>query len=151
MNFLNRDETEKRKASLRRRLSDNPRPVFYYESNPEHDYLSAARALVVSFGTFQRATLLYFFSVQGDGWNEILLADARSARFRSWREAHGEMRRLHDAPGQQFAANDGDALVEAIASRFAWDGMHGSTATADESSSSFRTTSASKVIVAANG
>ena len=36
-------------------------------------------------------------------------------RFRNWREAHGEARRLHEAPGQQFAANEGDALIEAIA------------------------------------
>lgn len=115
MNFLTRDETEKRKASLQRRLSGNPRPVFYYQSNSEHDYLSAARAFVASFSTFHEATLLYFFSVQGDGWNEILMADTRWARFRSWREAHGEGRRLYDAPGQQFAANESDALTDAIA------------------------------------
>jgi hypothetical protein len=115
MNFLNRDEAERRKASLRRRLVGDPRPVFCYESDSERDFLSAARAFIASFGGFREATLLYVSSPFGDGWHETLVADTRWAHFRRWREAHGEVRRLYDAPGQQFAADEGDALAEAIA------------------------------------
>ena len=123
MIFLNHEEAEKRKVSLRRRLVSKPRPVFYYESNSENDFLSAAHAFVASFGGFREATLLFVSSPFGDGWNDPSPADTRWARFRDWREAHGEARRLYDAPGQQFAAAEGDALAEAIAFalRLGWD------------------------------
>jgi len=115
MNFLNRQETEKRKASIQRLLLGNPRPVFYYESSGENDYLSAARAFVASLGGFRAATLLCVTCPFGDGWDETQLADARWARFRSWREAHGETRRLSDSPGQQFTSDEAGALEQAIA------------------------------------
>ncbi len=115
MQFLDRAEVEKRKASLQRRLVDTPRPIFYYDSHVDNDYASAARAFVAALAGFQDVTLLYLFSVPGDGWNEQLLADQRWMRFRRWRECCGETRRLHEAPGQVFSADEAEALVEAIA------------------------------------
>ncbi len=123
MIFLNRAEVEKRRASLQRKFVASPKPVFYYESNPAHDYLSAARAFVASFGEFSEATLLFVSCPFGDGWHEPQLADTRWARFRGWRESHGEARRLYEVPGQQFAFGEGDILAEAIsfALQLGWD------------------------------
>ncbi|MBY0611620.1 MAG: hypothetical protein K2P80_05505 [Beijerinckiaceae bacterium] len=115
MIFLNRNDVEKRKASLQRKVVGNPKPVFHYESNPAHDYLSAARAFVASLGEFREATLLAIAFPFGDGWQNQQIADPRWARFRGWRESHGEVNRLHDVPGQQFALDEIKALAEVIA------------------------------------
>lgn len=115
MNFLSRQEAEKRKGSLERLLVGNPRPVFYYESSGENDYLSAARAFVASLGGFREATLLCVACPFGDGWGEDQLTDERWARFRGWRQSHGEARRLSESPGQQFTSSEAGALEQAIA------------------------------------
>jgi hypothetical protein len=115
MNFRDSTESEKLRANLERRLVETPRPIFCYESHIDNDYASAARAFVASLAGFQDATLLYFFSVPGDGWNEHLLTNQHWTRFRHWREGCGEARRLYEAPGQVFSADESGALVEAIA------------------------------------
>jgi hypothetical protein len=115
MIFLARDEVEKRRENLQRKLLSNPRPVFYFQSNPANDFAGAARAFVASFGGFREATLMCVSFPLGDGWHETQLADSRWARFRRWRESHGEARRLFDVPGQQFDADETEPLAEAVA------------------------------------
>lgn len=114
MLFFDKTETEKRKTSILRQQVSDPRPVFYYGSDPANDFLGAAHAFVASFGEFREASLIFVATPFGDGKHETQLSDARWARFYKWREAHGEVRRLYDVPGHQFSANESDALAEAI-------------------------------------
>ena len=101
MLFLTRAEAEKRKLGLRARLLDAPKSVFYYRSNGDNDYASAARAFVACFGRFRKAVLCAEFPF-GDGWGEFEYEDARFADLRAWWEKKGGVARPYDAPGLIF-------------------------------------------------
>jgi hypothetical protein len=55
--------------------------------------------------------------------------DGRWGRYQLWRAAHGEQRRLYDAPGHQFERGEGDDLskVIAFALHLGWDALLGAT------------------------
>jgi hypothetical protein len=69
MHFLARDDAKLLEKKLHRQVADQPRPklVLYHESS-NRDHSSAANAITASIGEFSEATLLFLFSVSGDGW-----------------------------------------------------------------------------------
>jgi hypothetical protein len=127
MNFLARDEANSLEKKLRRQIADQPRPklVLYYESGASRDYSRSATAITASMGEFTEATLLFLFCVGGDVWNEGTVMHERWSRYRRWRRATGEMRRLHDAPGHQFEPHEAEHLSKAIEFAFelGWDAL----------------------------
>jgi hypothetical protein len=73
MHFLARDEARVLEKKVRRQIAEQHRPkvILYYNSGGR-DYLIAANAVTASIGRFTEATLIFLFSVSGDGWNEDL-------------------------------------------------------------------------------
>jgi hypothetical protein len=76
-------------------------------------------------GEFSEAALIFQFCVTGDGWNEICADDERWQKYRRWRSANGEYRRLYGAPGHLFASNEVRQLSEALTFSFqlGWDAL----------------------------
>ena len=111
---------------LRRQIADQPEPktILYYESG-NRDYAASANAMAGSIGEFSEAALIFQFCVTGDGWNEICADDERWQKYRRWRSANGEYRRLYDAPGHLFASNEVRQLSEALTFSFqlGWDAL----------------------------
>ena len=126
MQFLDRDEAKLQEEKLRRQIADKPRPklVLYYESG-HRDYSEAANAIVAAAGNFTDATLHFLFCVSGDGWNDDLGTHERWGRYRRWRSANGENRRLYDAPGHRFEAHEAAHLSSTIAFalQLGWDAL----------------------------
>jgi hypothetical protein len=126
MHFLARDEASLLEKTLRRQIADQPKPklVLYYNSG-NRNYSDAATAIASSIGEFTEATLHFLFCLTGDGWNESAATDDRWRRYRQWRSANGENRRLHDAPGHQFGPQEVEELSKAIAFalQFGWDAL----------------------------
>jgi hypothetical protein len=71
MYFLGRDEAKLLEKKLRRQLAEQPGPklVLYYNSGPR-SYLDAANAITASTGKFTEVTLLFFWCISDDAWNE---------------------------------------------------------------------------------
>jgi hypothetical protein len=126
MYFLARDEANLLEKKLRRQIADQPKPklVLYYESS-DRDYSNAAIAITASIGVFNQATLLFLFCVTGDGWNEHMRTNDRWRRYRRWRGAIGESRRLSDAPGHQFERHEAEHLSRVLESalELGWDAL----------------------------
>jgi hypothetical protein len=126
MHFILRDEAKLREKQLRRQIADQPKPklVLYYRSG-RRDYSDAAHAIIASIGKFTEATLHFLFSVSGDGWNEGNAKNERWSRYRQWRGANNEHRRLYDAPGHHFEPHEAEQLSQAIefALQLGWDGL----------------------------
>jgi hypothetical protein len=126
MLFLARDEANVLETKLRRQIAGQPRPklVLYYRSG-DRDYSDAANAITASIGDFTEATLHFLFCVGGDGWNEGTATNERWSRYRRWRGANGENRRLYDAPGHQFDPHEAEQLSKAIefALQLGWDAL----------------------------
>jgi hypothetical protein len=126
MRFLAQDETVLLATKLRRQMANQPRPklVLYYRSG-NRDYSDAANIITASIGDFAEANLHFLFCVGGDGWNEGTAANERWSRYRRWREANGESRRLYDAPGHRFERGDTQQLSKAIefSLRLGWDAL----------------------------
>ena len=98
MIFLSRDEARVLEKKLRRQIAERPSPkvVLYYDSGPR-DYSIAANAIARSSGGFSEATLIFLFCIGGDGWDEHSAKDPRWIRYRRWRAANNEDRRLYEA------------------------------------------------------
>jgi hypothetical protein len=126
MYFLGRHEAKLLEKKLRRQIADQPRPklVLCYSSG-NRDYSSVAKAITASIGEFTEATVQFLFSVGGDGWNKELATNERWGRYREWRAAIGEMRRLYDAPGHQFEPHEAEHLSKVIefALQLGWDAL----------------------------
>jgi hypothetical protein len=126
MRFLGRGETSVLERKLRRQIADQPEPktILYYESG-NRDYAASANAMAGSIGEFSEAALIFQFCVTGDGWNEICADDERWQKYRRWRSANGEYRRLYGAPGHLFASNEVRQLSEALTFSFqlGWDAL----------------------------
>jgi hypothetical protein len=124
MHFLTKDEARSVRKKLDRQIADKPRPrlVLYYRSG-NHDYSKAANTITASIGEFTEVTLLYLFCVSGDGWSEGNERDERWRRYRLWRAANGDQRRLYDAPGHRFERGEGDSVSQVIefALQLGWD------------------------------
>ncbi|WP_315758179.1 hypothetical protein [Bradyrhizobium sp. SZCCHNRI2007] len=116
MRCLPRSETEALERKLRREIVGfgEPKSVLYYESG-RRDYSSAADAIAQSAGVLSEATLLFLFSLSGDGYGEHDGHDERWRGYRRWRAAQGETRRLYDAPAHRFEAGEVALLSELIA------------------------------------
>src|SRR6266508_2115744 len=115
MRFLARDEAKLMEEELRRQIADEARPkLVLYSKSSNRDYSPAAKAITASIGAFTEVTLHFSFCVSGDGWNEHSAADKRWSRYRQWRAANGESRRLYDAPGHQFEPHEAEHLAKAI-------------------------------------
>jgi hypothetical protein len=123
MHFLGPDEAKRLEKKLRLAIA-KPKLVLYYDSGPR-DYAAAADAISASIGAFTAATMLFLFCVTGDGWNEGAASNETWIRYRQWRSANGETRRLYDAPGHQFESHEARQLSEAIAFSLAlgWDAL----------------------------
>jgi len=126
MQFLARDEAGFLQKKLDRQIADKPKPklVLYYESG-NRDYSKAANAITASIGDFTNVTLLYLFCVTGDGWSEGNASDERWRRYRLWRAANGDYRRLYEAPGHWFERGEAGDLskVIAFALHLGWDAL----------------------------
>ena len=126
MKFLARDDASSLEKKLRREIAEHadPKVVLYYESGAR-DYSVAANAIALSIGRFSEATVLFSFCVSGDGWDESSATDARWGRYRKWRSANHEDRRLYEAPGHQFEPNEVEPLSKAIefALELGWDAL----------------------------
>ena len=126
MHFIAREEAKLLEKQLRRQIADKPKPklVLHYNSG-RRDYSDAARAITQSIGAFTEATLHFVFCVSGDGWSEGNATDERWSRYRQWRGASGEHRRLYDAPGHLFAHHEAELLSRAVefALRLGWDAL----------------------------
>jgi hypothetical protein len=103
VHFLALDDAKLLEKRLRRQIADQPRPklVLYYNSG-NRDYSNAANAITSSIGEFAEAILLFSFSIAGGGLTEGTATNERWSRYRQWRTANGESRRLYDAPGHRF-------------------------------------------------
>src|SRR5262249_15410905 len=115
MRFLERDETSSLEKKLRQQIADKPKPktILYYDSG-NRDYSRSANAIAGATGGFSEAALLFLFCATGDGWNEICAGNEQWRLYRQWRTAHGEDRRLYDAPGHLFAPHEVKQLSEAV-------------------------------------
>lgn len=126
MIFLDGDEARLLEKKLRRQIAEqsNPKFLVYYESGGR-DYLPAAEAIALSVGKFSEATLLFLSCITGDGWNDASAPDQRWNRYRMWRTAHHEDRRLYDAPGHRFLAHEVGQLSKVIefALELGWDAL----------------------------
>jgi hypothetical protein len=126
MRFLAPDEARVLEKKLRRQMADQSKPklVLYYSSG-HRDYSSAANAITKSLGEFTAATLHFLFCVTGDGWDEHLVTHEQWSKYREWRTADGESRRLYDAPGHQFEPDEAEKLSKVIefALALGWDAL----------------------------
>jgi hypothetical protein len=126
MKFLSRDEASLLEKKLRRELAEHAEPKFvlYYKSGGR-DYSRAADAIARSAGRFSEATLLFQYCLSGDGWDEHQASDEQWRRYRLWRAANGDDRRLYHAPGHQFRAGETELLSDTIefALEFGWDAL----------------------------
>ena len=126
MKFLDRDEASLLDKKLRREIAEYAAPKFvvYYESGGR-DYSRAADAIAQSAGSYSEATVLFSFCVSGDGWDEHSATDERWKRYRRWRAANNEARRLYEAPGHRFAPHDIEQFSETItfALELGWDAL----------------------------
>lgn len=126
MHFIARDEADFLEKKLRRQIDEQARPkiVLYYQSG-KRDYCDSANAIAASIGAFTEASLHFTFCVTGDGWNEGEATNERWSRYRKWRAANGENRRLHDAPWHQFEPHETGQLSKAIefALLLGWDAL----------------------------
>ncbi|MBV9634101.1 MAG: hypothetical protein JOZ40_05685 [Methylobacteriaceae bacterium] len=111
---------------LRRQIAERPSPkvVLYYDSGPR-DYSIAANAIARSSGGFSEATLIFLFCIGGDGWDEHSAKDPRWIRYRRWRAANNEDRRLYEAPGHQFESHEVEQFATGIefALELGWDAL----------------------------
>ena len=98
--------------------------VLYYESG-NRDYSKAANTITASIRKFSEVNLLFLFCITGDGWSEGNATDERWRRYRLWRAANGDERRLYDAPGHRFERGEGDSLSQVIefALQLGWDAL----------------------------
>jgi hypothetical protein len=126
MQFLARDEARLLQKKLDRQIADKPRPklVLYCESG-NRDYSKAANTITASIRKFSEVNLLFLFCITGDGWSEGNATDERWRRYRLWRAANGDERRLYDAPGHRFERGEGDSLSQVIefALQLGWDAL----------------------------
>jgi hypothetical protein len=124
--FLGRDDAGTLEKTLRRQIADQgaPRLVLYYTSGPR-DYTDAARAITVALGAFTETTLHFAFCVTGDGYDPEQAAHEEWSRYRAWRVAHGESRRLYEAPAHQFGPHETEDVSRVIAFALAlgWDAL----------------------------
>jgi len=113
---------------LRRHLAQlkDPKLVLYYKSG-KRDYSEAANAIATSLGRFTEATLCFSFCISGDGWGIDPQPDERWVRYRQWRGAQGENRRLFDAPGHLFGSHEAEQLSRTLVFAFelGWDALLG--------------------------
>jgi hypothetical protein len=126
MHFIARDEAMLLVKQLRRQIAGKPKPklILYYNSG-RRDYADAAHAITGSIGEFTEATLHFMFCVSGDGWSEGNATDERWLRYRQWRAANGEHRRLYDAPGHRFEPHEARLLSNVIefSLQLGWDAL----------------------------
>jgi hypothetical protein len=125
MHFLGRDEAHQLEKKLRREIASKLRPklVLYYNSG-NRDYAAAANVITASIGAFTEATMLFLYSISVDGGHEGM-ADGRWSRYRRWRDANGDTRRIYDAPGHRFKFHEVRQLSEALAFslELGWDAL----------------------------
>jgi hypothetical protein len=126
MKFLARDEASLLEKKLGREIAEygDPKFVLYYESGVR-DYSAAANATALSIGKFSEATVLFLFCVSGDGWDEPSSTNERWGRYRSWRAANHEDRRLYEAPGHRFEPTEVEQLAKTVefALELGWDAL----------------------------
>jgi hypothetical protein len=124
MKFLAPDEASLLEKKHRREIAEYPSPKFvlYYESG-DRDYSAAANAIALSTGKFSEATVLFSFCVSGDGWDEHSASDQRWNRYRRWRAANSEDRRLYEAPGHRFEPHEVEQFSKTVefALELGWD------------------------------
>ena len=124
MNFFARDEAALLEKKLRREIAEyvDPKLTLYYQSG-SRDYSTAADAIARSTGKFSEATVLFLFCVSGDGWDEHSANDPRWNRYKSWRAANNEGRRLYEAPGHRFEPHEVEPFSKTIelALELGWD------------------------------
>jgi hypothetical protein len=128
MQFLTKEETNALEKKLRRQIAEHscPKHVIYYDSG-DRNYFPAAEAIAQSLGKFSEATVLFLFSLSGDGWGYVTPGynQRNWNRYRKWRASHGEDRRLYDAPGHRFEAHEAGELSKLIeiALLLGWDAL----------------------------
>ena len=126
MRFFARYEADLLEKKVRRQIADqvHPKMVLYYNSG-DRDYSDAAKAITAAIGAFTRASLQFTFCVTGDGWNEGAATSERWGRYRKWRTANGENRRLYDAPWHQFEHHESEQLSKVVefALQLGWDAI----------------------------
>ena len=124
MNFFARDEAILLEKKLRREIAEygNSKFALYYESG-HRDYSTAANAIVQSIGEFSEVTVLFLFCLSGDGWDEHSANDPRWNRYKSWRAANSEGRRLYEAPGHRFEPHEVEQFSKTVefALELGWD------------------------------
>jgi hypothetical protein len=126
MKFLSRNEAGLLEKKLRRELAEHADPKFVlYSQSDGRDYSRAADAIARSAGRFSEATLLFQYCLCGDGWDEHRSWDEQWKRYRSWRAANGDSRRLDHAPGRRFEAGEVEQLsgTIAFALELGWDAV----------------------------
>jgi hypothetical protein len=109
MHFLGSFETTRLAKLLRRDIAGKPKLVLYYSSG-NRDYAAAADIITASIGAFSSVKLLFLYSISVDDG----VVEGPWARYRQWRNAYGDTRRIYDAPGHLFEAHEARQLSEAI-------------------------------------
>jgi hypothetical protein len=126
MHFLPKDQAKILEKKLRRQLTEQSKPklILYYNSG-DRDYAKAAKAISEAGGNFSEVRVLFLFCVTGDGWTEGNATHRGWSRYREWRSARGELRRLYDVPGHSFARHDVAQLTEVFecALELGWDAL----------------------------
>jgi hypothetical protein len=126
MNFFARDEAALLEKKLRRDIAEYADPKFalYYESGGR-DYSAAANTIAQSAGTFSEVSVLFLFCVSGNGWDEHSASDPRWNRYRRWRTANHEDRRLYEAPGHRFEPHEVEHFSKTVefALELGWDAL----------------------------
>jgi len=126
MKFLSRDEASLLEKKFRRELTEHAERKFalYYKSGGR-DYSRAADTIARSAGRFSEATLLFQYCLSGDGWDEHQARDEQWKRYRLWRAANNDGRRLYDAPGHRFETGEVEHLSSTIAFalELGWDAL----------------------------
>lgn len=126
MKFLARDEAALLEKKLRREIAEHadPKSLLYYESGGR-DHTAAANAIALSIGKFSEATLIFLWCLGGDGWDEPSASTESWRRYRRWRAANNENRRLYEAPGHRFESNEIELLSRTIefSLELGWDAL----------------------------
>lgn len=126
MKFLARDEATLLEKKLRREIAEHtgPKSVLYCESG-NRDYAAAANAIALSIGKFSEATLIFLWCLGGDGWDEPSASRESWRRYRKWRAANNNERRLYEAPCHRFEPHDVEQFSDAIefALELGWDAL----------------------------
>ena len=126
MKFLARDEASLLEKKFRREIAEyaGPKFILYYESGAR-DYSAAANAIASSIGRFSEATVIFSFCLSGDGWSEASAANERWRRYRRWRAANHETRRLYEAPGHQFEPSEVEHFSKTVefSLELGWDAL----------------------------